>query len=58
MDQCDTCAFLVYDEEYEEYVCDVDMDEDELARMMGDGQKKSCPFYRDGDEYRMVRHQA
>ena len=22
---CDTCAYLIYDEEYEEYVCDVSM---------------------------------
>lgn len=55
MDQCDTCAFLVYDEDYEEYVCDVDMDEDEMARMMA--THKDCPFYRDGDEYKVVRHQ-
>ena len=27
---CDTCAYLIYDEEYEEYVCDVSMDEDEI----------------------------
>lgn len=30
---CDTCAYLIYDEEYEEYVCDVSMDEDEIARL-------------------------
>ena len=33
---CDTCAYLIYDEEYEEYVCDVSMDEDEIARLYGD----------------------
>ncbi len=55
MDQCDSCAYLSYDEEYEEYVCDVDMDEDELCRFLAQG--KNCPFYRDGDEYKMVRHQ-
>lgn len=60
MDQCDTCAFFVYDEELEEYVCDVDMDEDDMAgNMQGllGAPKKSCPFYRDGDEYKVVRHQ-
>lgn len=31
---CDTCAYLIYDEEYEEYVCDVSMDEDEIARQV------------------------
>ena len=28
---CDTCAFYTYDQDYEDYVCDVDMDEDEYA---------------------------
>ena len=47
---CDTCAYLIYDEEYEEYVCDVSMDEDEIARLYGDSHKN-------GDEDRVVRHQ-
>ena len=29
---CDYCNNLVYDEEMEEYVCDVNMDEDDYAR--------------------------
>ena len=29
MAECDTCANYTYDEEYEEYVCDVNMDEDD-----------------------------
>lgn len=53
---CDTCAYLIYDEEYEEYVCDVSMDEDEIARLYGDGHY-TCPYYKNGDEYRVVRHQ-
>ena len=32
MTECDTCANYSYDEEYEEYVCDVNMDEDDLVR--------------------------
>ena len=51
---CDTCAYLIYDEEYEEYVCDVSMDEDEIARLYGDSHY-SCPYYKNGDEYRVVR---
>jgi hypothetical protein len=46
----------VYDEEYEEYICDCAMDEDDYYRIMY-GQQKSCPFYRNGDEYAVVRHQ-
>ena len=31
---CDTCLFYEYDEEYDDYYCSVDMDEDDYARMM------------------------
>ena len=27
--ECDTCANFMYDEELEEYICDVNMDEDD-----------------------------
>ncbi len=54
--QCDTCNNLVYDEEMEEYVCDMDMDEDDYARLMG-SHPATCPYYQNGDEYRVVRHQ-
>ncbi len=53
---CDSCANLVYDEDYEEYVCDVRMDEDDRARLMTD-RSFACPYYRNGDEYAVVRHQ-
>lgn len=53
---CDECAYLEYDEEDETYYCSMDMDEDDYARMM-QGLQKECPFFRDGDEYRVVRHQ-
>ena len=56
MNQCETCAYYVYDEEFEEYFCDVDMDEDDAARLMS-GYGKECPFWRNGDEYETVRHQ-
>ena len=53
---CETCAYLVYDEDYEEYVCDCQMDEDDYWRI-SEKQYKSCPYYRNGDEYRVVRKQ-
>ena len=34
MMECDTCANYTYDEEYEEYVCDVNMDEDDYVRFI------------------------
>ena len=53
---CSTCAYLVYDEDDEEYVCDCEMDEDEYYHVLTGGYKK-CPFYRNGDEYKVVRKQ-
>lgn len=55
--ECDTCANYFYDEEYEDYICDVDMDEDDYARLFSGKRKESCPYYRNGDEYRVVRKQ-
>lgn len=53
---CTTCAYYVYDEEYGGYVCDINMDEDEYVRLISDRQYV-CPYYRNGDEYRVVRKQ-
>ena len=48
---CETCLYYEYDEEYEEYCCTADMDQDDYGRMI---QSQKCPFWRDGDEYRVV----
>ena len=53
---CENCLYYEYDEEYEDYSCSVDMDEDDYARLMQDPHT-SCPFWRDGDEYQVVKHQ-
>ena len=53
---CDTCNNYVYDEDWECYNCVVNMDEDDYARMMGNGNRE-CPYYQDNDEYKVVRHQ-
>jgi hypothetical protein len=44
------------DEMTGEAVCDLSLDEDELIRF-SQSKSKECPFYRDGDEYKTVRHQ-
>lgn len=54
--ECDTCTYLEYDEDDECYYCSMDMDEDDYARLVGKSVK-NCPYYRDGDEYKVVRHQ-
>ncbi len=53
---CDTCAYMMYDDEYEEYFCSADVDEDEYYRLTS-GSSRDCPFYRDGDEYAVVKKQ-
>ena len=56
MASCETCAYAYMDEMTGEPVCDLDLDEDELLRI-SQSRSKECPFYRDGDEYKTVRHQ-
>ena len=41
---CDTCAYFTYD------------DEDDYSRLV-EGHFRDCPYYTNGDEYRVVRHQ-
>lgn len=53
---CDTCVYNVYDEEDGQYYCEVDMDEDDAARLM-QGQMRECAYYQMDDEYAVVRHQ-
>lgn len=56
MNQCDTCVFYNYDDIDDCFYCDCDMDEDEYRSITERGNK-GCPYYRDGDEYKTVRHQ-
>ena len=53
---CESCTYYIYDEDYESYVCVKNMDEDEYIRLMTD-RYFQCPFYRNGDEYAVVRKQ-
>lgn len=53
---CDECAYFEYDEDDEQYVCSADMDEDDYFRMISHNTK-DCPFFRNGDEYAVVKHQ-
>ncbi|MCR5594785.1 MAG: DUF6472 family protein [Lachnospiraceae bacterium] len=56
MSQCDTCSNYVYDEEYDDYMCMVDIDEDEMARSFTDSHY-SCAYYSYDNEYDVVKHQ-
>ena len=53
---CDTCTFYIYDDDYECYICDVNLDEDELYRFMQGGSFE-CPYFTPYDEYKVVRKQ-
>ncbi|MEF9938668.1 MAG: DUF6472 family protein [Clostridium sp.] len=53
---CDTCGNYIYDEEYEYYVCEADLDEDEMAAFLSDNHFV-CPYYQSNDEYLIVRKQ-
>ncbi|MBO7364485.1 MAG: hypothetical protein J6Z23_07495 [Lachnospiraceae bacterium] len=54
--ECDTCAFYAYDEDEEAWFCEADMDEDDFARLRS-ADYKGCPYWQNGDEYAVVRHQ-
>ena len=53
---CEFCSNYVYDEDYEEYTCVVNMDEDDYARIMTN-HRFECPYYQYDDEYKIVRKQ-
>ena len=45
-----------WDDDYGDYVCEADMDEDDYVRLQTDSHSV-CPYYQNGDEYIVVRHQ-
>lgn len=53
---CETCSNYVYDEDYGYYVCEADLDEDEMAAFLG-SRKFECPYYHMNDEYLIARKQ-
>ncbi len=53
---CDYCVNYSFDEEYDEYACAVNMDEDEYYRVLSSHYSR-CPYFRMGDEYKIVRRQ-
>lgn len=53
---CEKCTNYEYDEEYETYFCQLNLDEDELVRF-NTSRTFQCPYFRFGDEYTIVRKQ-
>ena len=54
MDKCESCVWYSYDEEYDDFVCEMDLDEDEMARFLS-SQAGDCPYWRPGDDYHTAR---
>ena len=48
--------YYEYDEEYECYICQMDLDEDEMYKFIK-SSFNNCPYYKFGDEYSIVRKQ-
>lgn len=53
---CEYCAYYTYDETEDWYVCEMDLDEDDLVRFLS-GHTNGCPYFRNGDEYAIARKQ-
>ena len=53
---CESCMYYSYDEEYECYICEMNLDEDEMYRFI-QYNMHNCPYYKYGDEYSIVRKQ-
>lgn len=53
---CDCCINYVYDDEYECYICQMNLDEDEMVRFLSKSID-DCTYFRFGDEYKTVRKQ-
>ena len=57
---CENCSNYIYDDESECYICNMPLDEDEMARFIsssvGNGGY-TCPYFDFYDEYKIVRKQ-
>lgn len=53
---CETCANYIFDEQTQNYYCEMNLDEDEMARFLT-YSTYNCPYYDYYDEYSIVRKQ-
>lgn len=53
---CDCCTNYRYDEDYGYYICEADLDEDELEHFLS-SSFSDCPYFRLDDEYGIVQKQ-
>ena len=53
---CEQCKQYVYDDLMEYYVCEIDLDQDEMEDFLN-YNTYHCPYYRFADEYYLAHKQ-
>lgn len=53
---CECCLNYTYDCEYDCYMCEMDLDEDEMVRFITNSYD-NCPFFQFNDEYKTINRQ-
>ena len=53
---CDCCINYIFDEEFNCYVCQSNLDEDEMGKFLCNSFD-NCPYFQFTDEYKIVRKQ-
>lgn len=53
---CESCAYYAYDDDLEQYFCEMDLDEDEMYKFVNCAFDR-CPYYTSGDEYKIAGKQ-
>lgn len=53
---CDNCVYYDYDEEYDYYMCMMNLDQDEMEKFIS-YSFNNCPYFKAYDEYKTVRKQ-
>lgn len=53
---CEDCQYYIYDDEYDCFVCEMELDEDEMVHFLT-GDFSNCPYYHRGDDYTLARKQ-
>jgi len=53
---CEYCMYYQYNEDYEYYECEINLDEDEMMRFLSESHQ-SCPHFKYGDDYSIVKKQ-
>lgn len=53
---CESCNYYEYDDEYDCYICLINLDEDDMGRFLSNSAM-NCPHFQFKDDYKIVRKQ-